>query len=412
MFEGLLTELSKQNAAPLLLQDYNYFINKAINQYINKRYNIYDTSQQTTDDLRVLKASASLEPVKQEQKYQSSTALGQKHTNIANINGAAYTVTLPKDYIHLLNCICIYRMDKTFKCYDKGSYVQFAAKKLTSDSWSQVINNYYLRPLPERPYFYITNINKQNNLPTNEFTEDGGTDQVIVPGNYVEFTVTGDRFTTETATVSRLTPLDGGNKVMMAAKAIAGEEVQLYTETSAGGKIYFRHGEYDWTLYNNSYGKIMFIKQGDSVPAKYQMSLLTKRTEHSLEYPRETTLDLSSLGASADVSIVEKPAYLRHANQTDVEMEIRYGKDDSVFKLVEVLVDYIKAPQYIRLTQEQVDLTEDTSQILEFPDYVCQEILNELVTIVMENVGDQRLQTHVAVSQSIAQPTQQQQQTT
>lgn len=412
MFEGLLTELSKQNAAPLLLQDYNYFINKAINQYINKRYNIYDTSQQTTDDLRVLKASASLEPVKQEQKYKSSTTLGQKHTNIANINGAAYTVTLPKDYIHLLNCICIYRMDKTFKCYDKGSYVQFAAKKLTSDSWSQVINNYYLRPLPERPYFYITNINKQNNLPTNEFTEDGGTDQVIVPGNYVEFTITGDRFTTEVATVSRLTPLDGGNKVMMAAKKIAGEEVQLYTETSSGGKIYFNYDGADWTLYNNSYGDIKFVKNGDRVPAKYQMSLLTKRTEYSLEYPRETTLDLSSLGASADVSIVEKPAYLRHANQTDVEMEIRYGKDDSVFKLVEVLVDYIKAPQYIRLTQEQVDLTEDTSQILEFPDYVCQEILNELVTIVMENVGDQRLQTHVAVSQSIAQPAQQQQQTT
>ena len=145
---------------------------------------------------------------------------------------------------------------------------------------------------------------------------------------------------------------------------------------------------------------------------KYQMSLLTKKREYDTEYPRETTLDLSNLSQSINVSVVEKPAYLRHANQTDVQMEIRYGKDDSVFKLVEVLVDYIKAPQYIRLTQEQVDLTEDTSQILEFPDYVCQEILNELVTIVMENVGDQRLQTHVAVSQSIAQPAQQQQQTT
>jgi len=42
-------------------------------------------------------------------------------------------------------------------------------------------------------------------------------------------------------------------------------------------------------------------------------------------------------------------------------MEIRYGKDDSIFKLESVYVDYIKTPQHIRLTQEQLDLTEDTS---------------------------------------------------
>jgi len=29
--------------------------------------------------------------------------------------------------------------------------------------------------------------------------------------------------------------------------------------------------------------------------------------------------------------------------------------------------------------------------MLEFPDYVCQEIINELVHIVMENISDQRL---------------------
>jgi hypothetical protein len=42
-------------------------------------------------------------------------------------------------------------------------------------------------------------------------------------------------------------------------------------------------------------------------------------------------------------------------------MEIRYGKDDSVFEPVLVRVDYLKTPQYIRLTQEQLDSTIDTS---------------------------------------------------
>lgn len=39
-------------------------------------------------------------------------------------------------------------------------------------------------------------------------------------------------------------------------------------------------------------------------------------------------------------------------------MEIRYGKDNTVFELIEVSVDYVKTPQYLLLTQEQLDLTE------------------------------------------------------
>lgn len=87
-------------------------------------------------------------------------------------------------------------------------------------------------------------------------------------------------------------------------------------------------------------------------------------------------------------------------------MEIRYGKDDSIFQLEEIAIDYIKTPQYIRLTQEQLDLTEDTSQIMEFPDYVCQEIINELSVLVMERTADPRLSSHIPVNQTIANPAQ------
>ena len=73
LYEATLIELNKENAPNLLLEDFNYFANKAIYQYTNKRYNIYDVSQQTTDDLRVLKATALLTPKKTYSKYQSST---------------------------------------------------------------------------------------------------------------------------------------------------------------------------------------------------------------------------------------------------------------------------------------------------------------------------------------------------
>ena len=48
--------------------------------------------------------------------------------------------------------------------------MQFAAKRLTADSWSVIVNDYYNRPLPERPYFYIHNININNTVPTNPIT--------------------------------------------------------------------------------------------------------------------------------------------------------------------------------------------------------------------------------------------------
>lgn len=136
----------------MLLQDFNYFFNKAIYQYTNKRYNIYDINQQTTDDLRVLKSECELDVVK------SSRSSGKK-AGKANLFGATYEVNLPDDYLHILNCVCVYKVTKNYKCYNANDYVQFAAKRLTADSWSIVQNDFYNRPLPERPYFYIHNVN-------------------------------------------------------------------------------------------------------------------------------------------------------------------------------------------------------------------------------------------------------------
>ena len=92
--------------------------------------------------------------------------------------GATYEVDLPQDYLHILNCVCIYKVNKNWKCYNAGDFVQFAAKRLTADSWSVIVNDYYNRPLPERPYFYIHNVNPYELVPTNPYdgTTGSGTD--------------------------------------------------------------------------------------------------------------------------------------------------------------------------------------------------------------------------------------------
>jgi len=81
---------------------------------------------------------------------------------------------LPLDYLHILNCICNFKVRKQIKCYDAGTYVQFGAFRLTSDIWSKIINNFYMRPSYKKPYFFIHNVNKINDgsVPTNPYNPD------------------------------------------------------------------------------------------------------------------------------------------------------------------------------------------------------------------------------------------------
>ena len=371
VWEGMLTELSKVNAPSMLLQDFNYFFNKAISQYINKRYNIYDINQQTSDDLRVLKTTAILEANLATQS-EPLKALSNLGAGKSKLFGATYEVILPPDYLHILNCVCIYKVNKKWKCYDAGDYVQFAAKRLTADSWSVIVNDYYNRPLPERPYFYIHNININNTLPTNPITDTNpnGTD---LSSEYI------------------------GAPKEIQYYLISDKVINSKVVVKAGTRVYVKDGiVYKEDTYTTE------IKDAtmDDLSTKTVEGETTKSN-----FPRTIKLGKPD---SRTVSTVDRDAGTRYGNASNVRMEIRYGHDDSVFKLEKVFIDYIKSPQTIRLTQEQVNLTEDTSQIMEFPDYVCDQIINELTMLVMENTADPRLQTNPIVTQSIANPAQQQ----
>lgn len=200
VFEATLIELSKVQAPALKLYEFNYLFNKAINQYINKVYNIYDINQQTTDDLRVLKSTCFLTPHKVElagrggdakkdsaiqnvnattgndkipdggYTGQATSYLSRAHSSIQSLHGATYEVFLPIDYLHMLNCVCIYYVAKTKDCWDAGSYIEVPANRLTADSWSQIVTDIYNRPSPMRPYYYIHNLNQQQVLPTDPRT--------------------------------------------------------------------------------------------------------------------------------------------------------------------------------------------------------------------------------------------------
>ena len=368
VFEATLIELSKIQAPALKLYEFNYLFNKAINQYINKVYNTYDINQQATDDLRVLKSTAYLKPHKygitssnetkpynnytsggsnpeyngkspsaDTQYATASSYLSSAHSQIQSLNGATYEVFMPIDYLHMLNCVCIYYVAKQKDCWDAGSYIQIPATRLTADSWSQIVTDIYNRPSPMRPYYYIHNQASSITIPTDPVTGNG-TPSDTNPAGYT------------------------GTDMPIGGYEVTSDDGSVATNTS------------------------------DGTGSNFQRTFKLKNGE-----------------VSKDISLVEKPTAVRVANPSNVRCEIRYGKDDSLFQLVEVQIDYVKSPQFIRLTQEQIDLTEDTSQIMEFPDYVNQEIINELVHLVMEHSNDPRLGNNIQMTNTIARPTGQQQ---
>ena len=381
IYEAILIELNKNNAPSLRLHEFNYLFNKSINELVDEFYTNYDINQNATDSLRVLQSEAQLTPHQVVIKYpQGSIDDSTINTNITSgipkvitpagqkLKGATYEVYLPEDYLHILNCTCIYYVRYQNKCYDAGDYIEVPATKLTADSWSTIMTDIYNRPSPMKPYYYIHNRNTSADLPTNPVKDkvmDNGT--TIEVGNDLDVYYTYTEVSDGDVSSTRSKPNPGFQPT-----------------------IYYSKDLENWYLDKN-------FTESATISNFNQNNVKTVQKE-----PFSRTINLNK----HIVNTVEKPAYLRHSNPQKVRMEIRYGKDNSVYELVEVRVDYVKSPQFIRLTQDQLDLTTDTSQIMEFPDYICQKIINKLVALLLERSSDPRLATNVQINRTMVSPTQ------
>ena len=153
MYEYALIELNKLKAPSLLIEDYVYLLNKAIQQYINLVYNRAEINQQSSDDLAFLQTAIDIEV--------SSTPKVVNNEKIWNLE-------LPSNYIHMLNCIATFTNgnDKTAKwCSNmegKSKTVSSLCRRLTADIYPDVLRNYYLRPSYKNPYWYIINNNSDD----------------------------------------------------------------------------------------------------------------------------------------------------------------------------------------------------------------------------------------------------------
>lgn len=125
------------------------------------------------------------------------------------------------------------------------------------------------------------------------------------------------------------------------------------------------------------------------------------------KHPITTTID-SNTQADLNNNYYNRPSHKRTFVVLNQEankyfLNVLVGEDTNVI-VDKVYIDYLKKPQIITLTQEDLYSDEDNSMELEFTEYVNLEILKEMLILVLENASDPRLNTVAQINQSIAPP--------
>lgn len=233
-YEYALVECNKVKAPSILLEEYVYLFNKAIQQYINSIYNRCEYDQQSSDDLSWLQVKTNI-PVNVDPTIE--------------INDTIWSIKLPDNYMHLLNCVAKFTKNGKSNCGHVPSIIT-PCKRLTSDLYPGIMNNYYMKPTHKNAYYHIINPNNSSNT-----------------------------------------------------------------------------------------------------------------------------------------------------NKASIYINIHGGTTD--WKLDNISISFIKSPQYYTMSYDDLMNETDSTQILEFPDYVCYEIINIFVRLLLENASDPRLQTHLPINQTI-----------
>ena len=157
VYEGALFELNKVHAPALTVEEFVYFLNKAILAYVNERYNFYAVNQQLSDDLRILLT-----------EFQVAITPADTFTDLEAIRYILSALDVA-DYLHILSCDLIVRNTISNKVK------KYVAKRLTLDMFGAIYNNEYLKPAINRPYFLLlpTNVGgEQNNSAFKVFIGD------------------------------------------------------------------------------------------------------------------------------------------------------------------------------------------------------------------------------------------------
>ena len=75
--------------------------------------------------------------------------------------------------------------------------------------------------------------------------------------------------------------------------------------------------------------------------------------------------------------------------------------DESKIKISTITIEYLRQPVYVTLTEDEILAENDTSQVLEFPRDIEEEITKIMMANLLERGGSQRLSTNPTVTKTV-----------
>jgi hypothetical protein len=170
VYENVLRDLRKVKAPNLHLEDFNYLLNKAIQQKCNAAYSVFETSQQWSDYLQALTRDTQFAfgaPLTVAGSIGAGTYIFTNGIpNIPNVpvnlskypkyGSLALRIPLPPDYWHLTGLSVSIQNLAPYKCYRAGYSASYTVKALTADHGGGTRDNAYLKISQDRPYYQIS----------------------------------------------------------------------------------------------------------------------------------------------------------------------------------------------------------------------------------------------------------------
>ena len=100
-------------------------------------------------------------------------------------------------------------------------------------------------------------------------------------------------------------------------------------------------------------------------------------------------------------SFLEPTFYRPYFKITGDRLEVLTGNSTSEFTVDDVSIEYLKNPGTLKIEAEDLLTIVDTTDVMEFDEYVCIELVNMAVGFILEQGTDPRLATQPSINQSI-----------
>jgi len=153
VYTSILTEKRKTKSPSLHLEHFNYIINKAIQESFNRRYQLFASTQQLSDDMISLTYDTLFTPAGSNGAYSGNYTETAVPITMGKKYGFDYIrFKLPSDYWHALGVHTTSKTTKSARCVPRGFESNSVSKRLTANAGNGVLNNAYLKPDVTRPY--------------------------------------------------------------------------------------------------------------------------------------------------------------------------------------------------------------------------------------------------------------------